>query len=62
MAPQMRRLPMVAMPPPQWEVPDECSWYAIQVENVSKTFATVKAVDDLSFDLAHGEDIRPARP
>ncbi len=53
---------MVAMPPPQWEVPDECSWYAIQVENVSKTFATVKAVDDLSFDLAHGEDIRPARP
>ena len=29
--------------------------FAIQVEGVSKRFATVKAVDDLSFDVAHGE-------
>jgi ABC-2 type transport system ATP-binding protein len=29
--------------------------YALRVAGVSKTYATVKAVDDLSFDVAHGE-------
>jgi ABC-2 type transport system ATP-binding protein len=29
--------------------------YALQIQNVSKTYHTVKAVDDLSFDVGYGE-------